>query len=124
MRAQYDDVWERRDVLGVHAQKQEGYSWVGACVPTGRIFPDDLYAFADVCEKCPPCPPCPPCPSHAHSQNSASSAPDICTCGGPHGTTCGLLAMLAGDDRLCLQRLRSPAETRRCAAGMGTALCG
>ncbi|CAK0785196.1 hypothetical protein CVIRNUC_008402 [Coccomyxa viridis] len=47
----YDDVWERRDVLGVHAQKQEGYSWVGACVPTGRIFPDDLYAFADVCEK-------------------------------------------------------------------------
>ena len=51
MRAQYDDVWERRDVLGVHPQKQEGFSWVGACVPTGRIFPDDLYAFADVCEK-------------------------------------------------------------------------
>lgn len=24
----YDDVWERRDVLGVHPQKQEGLSWV------------------------------------------------------------------------------------------------
>ncbi len=52
MRAQYDDVWERRDVLGVHAQKQEGFSWVGACVPTGRIFPQDFYDFADVAEKC------------------------------------------------------------------------
>ena len=58
MGAQHDDVWERRDVLGVHPQKQEGYSWVGACVPAGRIFPEDLYAFADVCEKCAPCPPC------------------------------------------------------------------
>ena len=49
--AQYDDVWERRDVLGVHPQKQEGYSWVGACVPTGRIFAQDFYDFADVAEK-------------------------------------------------------------------------
>ena len=48
---QYDDVWERRDVLGVHPQKQEGFSWVGACVPTGRIFADDFYAFADVADK-------------------------------------------------------------------------
>lgn len=48
---QYDDVWERRDVLGVHPQKQEGYSWVGACVPTGRIFAEDFYAFADVADK-------------------------------------------------------------------------
>ena len=48
---QFDTPWERRDVLGVHPQKQEGFSWVGACVPTGRLFPDDFYAFADVCEK-------------------------------------------------------------------------
>ena len=24
----YDDKWERRDILGVHPQKQEGLSWV------------------------------------------------------------------------------------------------
>ena len=70
MRAQYDDVWERRDVLGVHPQKQEGYSWVGACVPTGRIFPEDLYAFADVCEKCAPRS---DCPSHVHFRHSIVS---------------------------------------------------
>jgi len=48
---QYDTPWERRDVLGVHPQKQEGFSWVGACVPAGRFFADDLHAFADVAEK-------------------------------------------------------------------------
>ncbi len=48
---QYDTPWERRDVLGVHPQKQEGFSWAGACVPAGRLFPDDFYAFADACEK-------------------------------------------------------------------------
>ncbi|BDA47083.1 Ferredoxin-nitrite reductase, chloroplastic [Coccomyxa sp. Obi] len=46
----YDDVWERRDVLGVHPQKQEGFSWVGACVPTGRIFADDFYEFARIAD--------------------------------------------------------------------------
>ena len=45
-------MWERRDVLGVHPQKQEGFSWVGACVPTGRVFAQDFYDFADVAEKC------------------------------------------------------------------------
>ncbi len=49
---QYDDVWERRDVLGVHPQKQEGFSWVGACVPTGRIFADDFYEFARIADTC------------------------------------------------------------------------
>ncbi len=29
--------WERRELLGVHAQKQEGLHWVGASVPSGRI---------------------------------------------------------------------------------------
>ena len=24
----YDDVWKRRDILGVHPQKQPGLSWV------------------------------------------------------------------------------------------------
>ena len=48
---QYDDVWERRDLLGVHKQKQPGLSWVGAGVTVGRLFADDFNAFADVCDK-------------------------------------------------------------------------
>lgn len=47
----YDDPWERRDVLGIHPQKQNGYFWVGACVPAGRITADDFFAFADIAEK-------------------------------------------------------------------------
>jgi ferredoxin-nitrite reductase len=47
----YDDVWERRDVLGVHPQKQAGYYWVGACVPSGRLFAEDFFAFADIADK-------------------------------------------------------------------------
>lgn len=47
----YDDTWERRDVLGVHAQKQEGLSWVGACVPAGRLQTADFEALADVADK-------------------------------------------------------------------------
>eukprot|EP00186_Timspurckia_oligopyrenoides_P002813 CAMPEP_0182444740 /NCGR_PEP_ID=MMETSP1172-20130603/3097_1 /TAXON_ID=708627 /ORGANISM="Timspurckia oligopyrenoides, Strain CCMP3278" /LENGTH=580 /DNA_ID=CAMNT_0024640369 /DNA_START=122 /DNA_END=1864 /DNA_ORIENTATION=+ len=26
-----------RDIVGVHPQKQEGFSWVGACIPVGRM---------------------------------------------------------------------------------------
>lgn len=47
----YDAPWERRDLLGVHPQKQEGLSWVGASVPSGRITADDL----DVSHTCPAC---------------------------------------------------------------------
>ena len=46
----YDDVWERRDVIGVHPQKQEGFSWVGACVPVGRLIADDFFEFARVAD--------------------------------------------------------------------------
>lgn len=42
---------ERRNILGVHAQKQEGLSWVGACVPVGRLFSSDMDALADVADK-------------------------------------------------------------------------
>lgn len=38
----YDTPWERRDLLGVHQQKQEGLNWVGASVPAGRITAEDL----------------------------------------------------------------------------------
>ena len=49
--AEYGDVWERRDVLGVHSQKQPGLFWVGACVPAGRLTAEDFHTFADVAEK-------------------------------------------------------------------------
>lgn len=47
----YAEPWERRDVLGVHAQKQPGLCWVGACVPVGRLHAQDFHDMADVCEK-------------------------------------------------------------------------
>ncbi len=46
----YPDAFARRDVLGIHKQKQEGKYWVGACIPAGRMFArdfDDLAAVAD-----------------------------------------------------------------------------
>lgn len=48
----YDDVWERRDVIGVHAQRQEGMSWVGVCVPAGRLQTQDFYDLAEVADRC------------------------------------------------------------------------
>ena len=48
---EYDDVWERRDVLGIHPQKQAGLFWVGACVPAGRLQAEDFHAFADIAER-------------------------------------------------------------------------
>jgi ferredoxin-nitrite reductase len=47
----YDQPWERRDVLGIHKQKQDGYSWVGACVPVGRMAAQDFYDIADIAER-------------------------------------------------------------------------
>ncbi|KAI3445982.1 hypothetical protein Pfo_002647 [Paulownia fortunei] len=38
--------WERRDYLGVHPQKQEGYSFVGIHIPVGRIQADDMDELA------------------------------------------------------------------------------
>ena len=38
----HDTPWERRDLLGVHQQKQEGLNWVGVSVPAGRITAEDL----------------------------------------------------------------------------------
>jgi Nitrite/Sulfite reductase ferredoxin-like half domain len=38
----------------VFAVLQNGYFWVGACVPAGRIVADDFFAFADIAEKCAP----------------------------------------------------------------------
>ncbi|XP_042500742.1 ferredoxin--nitrite reductase, chloroplastic [Macadamia integrifolia] len=38
--------WERRDYLGVHPQKQEGFSFVGLHVPVGRLQADDMDELA------------------------------------------------------------------------------
>ena len=47
---QYDDQWKRRDVLGVHPQRQEGLFWVGACIPVGRLQSDDMDDLAHIAE--------------------------------------------------------------------------
>lgn len=49
--SEYEKPAERRNVLGVHSQRQSGLSWVGACVPAGRLTTEDLYALADVADK-------------------------------------------------------------------------
>ncbi|KAL3141562.1 hypothetical protein ABBQ32_004808 [Trebouxia sp. C0010 RCD-2024] len=46
----YDDEWKRRDVLGVHPQRQEGLYWVGACVPVGRMTSADMDDLAHVAD--------------------------------------------------------------------------
>ena len=51
MHVTYPDVWQRRDVLGVHSQKQAAYSWVGACVPAGRLQAQDLHDLARAAEQ-------------------------------------------------------------------------
>lgn len=48
---QYEDQWKRRDVLGVHPQRQQGLYWVGALVPVGRLHSEDMDAFADIAER-------------------------------------------------------------------------
>lgn len=47
----YDTPFPRRDLLGIHPQKQSGMFWVGACVPAGRMTADDFHSWADVAEK-------------------------------------------------------------------------
>ncbi|MDJ0537207.1 MAG: ferredoxin--nitrite reductase, partial [Microcystis sp. M53603_WE2] len=42
--------WEKRDHLGVFPQKQEGLSYIGLCVPVGRLFADDMFDLARIAE--------------------------------------------------------------------------
>jgi len=44
-----DDVY--RDHVGIHAQKQQGYSYVGAVVLRGRITADQMQAAANLAER-------------------------------------------------------------------------
>ena len=41
----------RRSYIGVHEQKQDGFSWVAAAVPGGRMQPEDLREMADLSDK-------------------------------------------------------------------------
>ncbi|KAL2512180.1 Ferredoxin--nitrite reductase [Abeliophyllum distichum] len=43
--------WERRDYLGVHPQKQEGYSFVGLHIPVGRIQSDEMDELARLADE-------------------------------------------------------------------------
>jgi len=44
-------TWAKRDLLGVHEQKQDGLSFVGVNVPVGRILPDEANAIADLADR-------------------------------------------------------------------------
>ncbi|KAF3636525.1 Ferredoxin--nitrite reductase, chloroplastic [Capsicum annuum] len=43
--------WERRDYLGVHPQKQEGYSFIGLHIPVGRVQADDMDDLAHLADE-------------------------------------------------------------------------
>ncbi|CAI9102994.1 OLC1v1001401C1 [Oldenlandia corymbosa var. corymbosa] len=43
--------WERREYLGVHPQKQEGYSFVGLHVPVGRLQADEMEELARIADE-------------------------------------------------------------------------
>lgn len=36
------EPYERRDIVGVHPQKQEGKSWVCVTIPAGRLTPQEV----------------------------------------------------------------------------------
>lgn len=43
--------WERRDYLGLHPQKQVGYSFVGIHVPVGRVQADEMDELARLADE-------------------------------------------------------------------------
>lgn len=43
--------WERRDILGVHPQKQQGLSYVGLHIPVGRIQADEMDELARISDE-------------------------------------------------------------------------
>lgn len=47
----HEGRWEPRDIMGIHPQRQEGMFWVGVVVPVGRLFADDMDAFAAAADK-------------------------------------------------------------------------
>ena len=43
-------LWDKRDHIGIHAQKQPGLNYVGLHVPVGRLFDQDLFDLARIAE--------------------------------------------------------------------------
>jgi ferredoxin-nitrite reductase len=43
-------LWDKRDHVGIHAQKQPGLNYVGLHVPVGRLFAQDLFDLARISE--------------------------------------------------------------------------
>jgi len=48
---EFEEPWERRNILGIHQQMQPEMYWIGACVPVGRLISKDFYDLADIAEK-------------------------------------------------------------------------
>ncbi|MBF2027619.1 MAG: ferredoxin--nitrite reductase [Oscillatoriales cyanobacterium C42_A2020_001] len=43
-------VWDKRDHVGIHAQKQPGLNYVGLHVPVGRLYAADMFDLARIAE--------------------------------------------------------------------------
>ncbi len=43
-------LWEKRDHIGIHAQKQPGLNYVGLHVPVGRLYATDMFDLARLAE--------------------------------------------------------------------------
>jgi ferredoxin-nitrite reductase len=39
-------LWEKRDHIGIHAQKQPGLNYVGLHVPVGRLYDEDMFELS------------------------------------------------------------------------------
>ena len=43
-------LWDKRDHVGIHAQKQPGLNYVGLHVPVGRLYAQDMFELARLAE--------------------------------------------------------------------------
>ncbi len=43
-------LWDKRDHIGIHAQKQPGLNYVGLHVPVGRLYAPDMFDLARIAE--------------------------------------------------------------------------
>lgn len=43
-------LWDKRDHIGIHRQKQPGFNYVGLHIPVGRLYAPDLFDLARIAE--------------------------------------------------------------------------
>jgi ferredoxin-nitrite reductase len=43
-------LWDKRDHIGIHAQKQPGLNYVGLHIPVGRLYAPDMFDLARIAE--------------------------------------------------------------------------